>query len=446
MKLRISLLFPLLAVTSAPAFGQQHLTLDDAVARALAHNPAVEASQASVGEASARIGQARSGYLPKLDLVEGAQRGNAPVFAFSTLLSARQFAASDFAIDSLNRPAAITAYQTSLAVEQPIFDGFRTRSAVRAAEIGRDMALAGDRQTRQALALATTRAYGQVLLGAAGRRAADAAVRAAEEDVKRAERRRDAGMVSEADVLALQVQLARMRERLIQATSDEQVARAELNQAMAEPLDQQFELDEPPSGDATVPAEGDLEREALSARPELQAARLQQELAAEDRKTARAAFLPQVSLQGVFNLNGASGSFTTQPSAWLVGVQARWNLFSGLSDVARLRETGFAADRASAEHNRLENAVRVEVRAAAARVQSAAARVKVGQAAVMQAQESQRIIRDRYDAGLVSVNDVLRAANALLDAESQRVGARVDLFVSQAMLERALGRAPGESK
>jgi WS/DGAT/MGAT family acyltransferase len=41
-----------------------------------------------------------------------------------------------------------------------------------------------------------------------------------------------------------------------------------------------------------------------------------------------------------------------------------------------------------------------------------------------------------------SVNDVLRAANAVLDAESQRIGAVVDLLVSQAMLDRAVGRSP----
>jgi outer membrane protein TolC len=42
---------------------------------------------------------------------------------------------------------------------------------------------------------------------------------------------------------------------------------------------------------------------------------------------------------------------------------------------------------------------------------------------------------------MASVNDVLRAANSLLDAESQQIGAAVDLLVSNAMLERALGRA-----
>jgi outer membrane protein TolC len=71
----------------------------------------------------------------------------------------------------------------------------------------------------------------------------------------------------------------------------------------------------------------------------------------------------------------------------------------------------------------------------------ARARVEVGHAAVAEARESQRMIRDRYDAGMASVNDVLRAARALLDAEALQTSAQVDLLVSRAELERAIGVA-----
>jgi len=61
---------------------------------------------------------------------------------------------------------------------------------------------------------------------------------------------------------------------------------------------------------------------------------------------------------------------------------------------------------------------------------------------VLQARESQRIIRDRYDAGLAGVADVLRAANSLLDAELLRTSSVVDVLVARALLDRAMGRVP----
>ena len=56
--------------------------------------------------------------------------------------------------------------------------------------------------------------------GDAARRAADAALAAAREDLARAERRRDAGIATDADVLALVVHVADLQQRAIQAEGD----------------------------------------------------------------------------------------------------------------------------------------------------------------------------------------------------------------------------------
>lgn len=436
------LLAMLAAAAAAPAAAQDHLSLSDAVGRAVSQHPAMRAARAASAEAGQRVTQARAGYLPRLDLVEGAQRGNQPVFAFSSLLSERRFAPSDFAINSLNHPDAVTNFHTGLAFEQPIFDGFRTRASARAAEIGRTLADTGQQQVAEDLALAATRSYAQVVAAEADRRAAESAVQAAGEDLKRAEHRRDAGLASDADVLALQVHVAQVRARLIRVTSDESVHRAELNQAIGEPLDRSFVLDQIAPAASALPPVDELERQAIAARPEVRAAQLQQAMTRESRQAARGALMPQISVQGYLDLNGNGEAFASRASAWVVGAQARWTLFSGLADVARLRETALAADRVSADRDRIETGVRLDVRTAVAQIQSAAARQDVGQAAVAQARESQRILRDRYEAGLASVTDVLRAADAVLEAESQRTSALVDLLVSNALLDRALGRLP----
>jgi outer membrane protein TolC len=84
----------------------------------------------------------------------------------------------------------------------------------------------------------------------------------------------------------------------------------------------------------------------------------------------------------------------------------------------------------------------VDVISALRRIEEARARYAVGRATVAQAQESQRIIRDRFEAGIAPVNDVLRASTATLDAEASSVSALADTMVAGAMLRRALGRTP----
>jgi outer membrane protein TolC len=431
----------LLILMPAVADAQDRLSLADAVARTLAHNAGLRAAGAAAGEASARVGEARAGYLPRVDLVGSWQRGNQPVFAFSSLLAQRRFSEADFAIGSLNNPDAVANYRGGLSIEQVVFDGNRTRHAVQAARIGSELASLGRTALERDLAVAAVRAYGEVLQAMVTRRAADSAVSAAEEDVRRAERRRDTGLATEADALALQVHLAQMRELAIRTASQEAIARARTNALMGDSLDRQYTFEEPPPS-AVEPAGSvrSLEQAAREHRPEIGRAALQHRLADTARAGARASFLPQVSLQGFVELNGRG--ITRQASAWLFGAQLRWTVFNGLADVARLRATSHAATRAAAEREAAESSVLLEVRTAAAELDAARARVKVGQAVVAQAAESQRIVRDRYEAGLATVNDVLRAAHAVLDAESLRVAAFVDLLVGAAALDRATGRAP----
>ncbi len=87
----------------------------------------------------------------------------------------------------------------------------------------------------------------------------------------------------------------------------------------------------------------------------------------------------------------------------------------------------------------------MEVLTAVEQLAAARARESVGRAAVMQARESQRIVRDRFEAGLRPTSDVIRVATAVLDAEALRVRAVVDVMVGEAALRRAVGRRRGTS-
>ena len=105
-----------------------------------------------------------------------------------------------------------------------------------------------------------------------------------------------------------------------------------------------------------------------------------------------------------------------------------------------MAEARYAEVRAQSEREGLDRAIEVEVRAAVARLDAARERERVGQAALMQARESQRIVRDRYDGGLATIGDVLRAAGAVLDAESRATSAQVDVIIEAVALDRAVGR------
>ncbi len=423
---------------AAPAAAQTPLSLPDAIARARAQNPDAGSSAAGEREAAQRVIQARAGYWPKVDILESWQRGNQPVFVFSSLLAQRQFTAADFALNALNQPEAIDNFRSAVTVEQPLF-ARATKANVSAASIGHEVATATRVMVGQELAVSVTDAYGRVLVAAGARRSAAAAVETALADRALATNRWAAGLATDADVLQIDVHVSRTREQQILAVSEERIARARLNQVMGEPLAAVFLLE--PAGVVAAIAATDLaalEAEALEQRPDIRVAALQEDLARANAMAARAAFLPEVSAQGGWEFNG--GVWNSRAASWVVGAVARVNLFRGFADKARLAEARDQATRRALERTKVQTAARLDVHVAVAKLDAARASEAVGRAAVMQARESQRIIRDRYEAGLVDVTSLLRSAEAVVQADAQQVTAHAAVLTETAALQRALGR------
>jgi outer membrane protein len=423
---------------AVPAAAQTSLSLSQAIARARERNPDAGSSAAAEREAAQRVTAARAGYWPKVDVAESWQRGNQPVFVFSSLLAQRQFTAADFAIGALNHPDAVDNFRSAVTVEQALFDG-ATRSSVAAAAIGHEIASATREMVGHDLAASVTDAFGRVLVAASARRSADAAVETAQADRELAGNRRDAGQATDADVLLVDLFVSRAREQQIRAAADERIARGQLNQLMGESLDEEFLLDAsrvPVAIDVTDRA--GLENEAIRNRPDVKLAALHEQLAAAGQAAARAAFLPQVSAQGGWEFNG--GAWNDRQSSWVMGAVARINVFHGFADGARLAEAREAAARRALEHEKATGAARLEVRIAVTRLEAAQASEAVGRAAVEQARESRRIIRDRYEAGLTDVVSLLRGTEAVAQAETQQTTAEVDVLAGIAGLQRTLGR------
>jgi outer membrane protein len=433
----VMLAFALLPVA---AMAQDTLTLDQAMQAAQARNASLRAARAGNDEAAARADAARSGFFPRLAVTESWQRGDQPVFVFSSLLSAREFTSANFAIDRLNHPDPTSFFRTTIGAEQLIYDGGRQKASSAHASLQHEAAQKSADEVEAGVAVATVQAYGRILIAQSARRTAAAAVASAREDRARAERRRDAGMATEADVLALAVHVAGLEQRAIQAAGDEAIARADLNRWTGDRVEREFQVIEPPAPTVANESLATLLAEAEASRPEIARAIAMQKAADAARRESRAALIPQIAAQAALDIAGTQ--FDSRASSWIVGTQFQWTFATGGGQLAATKAAAASTARARAEADEARAYVQVEVVTAQRRLEAARAREVVGRAAVDQARESERIIRDRFDAGMAAVNDVLRASTALLDAAANRTSAAVEALVSAADLRRSVGRMP----
>jgi len=435
-----------LILVAGPLLAQDSLSLRDAVRVALHNNSSLAASSAAVDAAAARIDQARGGRLPKVDYSESWIAGNNPVYVFSSLLTQHQFTVENFNIETLNRPEALNNFQSVISVDQPIYDAGQTKTALRFANLARDVTLEDRRRAEMQVIAGVLRAYYGTALAAESLKTADQAVRSAEADLKRAQDVLAAGMSTNADVLSIRVHLAAVQEQRIQRTADLDVAHAALNDVLGAPLDTRHTLTTPLAAldlpDMTL---DDLERQASTTRPEASQTRLASALARVQADAARSAYLPQVTFHGAWELDRQR--FVNRGGAnWLTSIGVRWNLFNGNADKARVRESGYAINRARADEQRVASAVRLEVRRAWASLSAARQRIEVAKAAAAEAEESLRITQNRYQAGMSTVTDLLRNETAVLESRTRYLSAIHDQRIAAAALQLAAGSLTADSE
>ncbi|HWP85846.1 MAG TPA: TolC family protein [Terriglobia bacterium] len=424
---------------SRPLWAQKSLSLTQAIAMALEQNPGLRALEAAEQGAGERLHGAKAGYFPTINYSESVQWGTNPVYVFGSLLEQHRFQASNFDLHSLNRPEALANFSSQLSVEQVLFDGHQTRHRSRSAQLGLEMTQARKRQAQMDLLAAVAQAYFGAVLARENRRVAEETLATAEADLERALARRQAGMTTDADVLSLRVSRAEAHERLIRAENELDLAQARLNNALGAPLATQYHLSSPLRPSAAVRTDlSPLEQRAAAQRPEAAQAQMALALARTERELARAAFLPQVSVVGVWEANRQTFA-ARGGSNWMTGAMLRWNLFRGAADRARLAETAHLQIQREQEQQQVLSALRLEVREAYLLLQAANRRLDVGEAAVAQAEESHRILANRYEAGLATSTELLRSQTALSEAKTRYLAAVFDQRVAAVRLERAAG-------
>ena len=427
-------------------WAQDQLSLHQAVHLALEGSKALAGANAAVRASGARVDQARSGLLPKVNYSESFTRSDNPVFVFSSLLTQHQFGPENFNIGPLNRPDSLNNFRSELSVDQVLYDAGQTRNAVRSAGLSRQMSAEDQRRTRMETIAGVVKAYDGAVLAAESLKAAEQAVKSADADLRRAESVHAAGMSTDVDVLSIRVHLAAVTEQRIQRAAECDIARSALNDALGLPLDTPHALTTALSPldlpDLQLAA---LEHDASVSRPESRASRLAADLARTQADSARSTLLPQVGLHAAFEADRQQ--FVNKGGAnWLASVGLRWNLFNGMADEARIRESNCWLERAHADEQRVDSAVRLEVRRAWANLRAAQQRIEVANAAVAEAEESLRITQNRYQAGMGNVTDLLRNETAVLESRTRYLAAVHDQRIAAAMLELAAGRLAPDSE
>lgn len=408
----------------------------EAVAYALAHNPALRAAKADSAASQARIGIARSAGRPQVTAGFGYALSNDPLAGLTDKLETRSVTALDFYPSRLNNPGTSRLSTTSIAVGIPLYTGGGLAAGVTAAQASAAAAAAGLERERQQIAAATLTAYYATLAAGDAVGIARAATRVAAGHVRTTTRLLREGRIVPSDRLTAEVNLGAIRVMQSRAEANLATARAQLRLVMGLPQTATLELADTDS--TAVPGiHSALDTSAWTQRPDLQALNDRWRAAHAQVERARAGARPQVGLNAANNWYDTAPGFAHR--SWTVMATIRQRLYDG--GAAASRETA-AADAEEAIDDRraaLRAQIGAQIRQAVIQMNSAREQLGLAEDNIQRARHAVTLVRQRYGEGRTLLLDLLQAEQGLISARLERTHARYELEASEVALALAEG-------
>jgi outer membrane protein len=408
------------------------LSLEAALAITLARNPDVAEAQSRLAEAEAGLRTARAGGLPTLKA-----RGTADHWTDDQRLApaARNGETGVFGSDMLG---------AELVAALPLYTGGRVSGATDAADWSRKAALDQAVRVREELAYQVTAVFYGLLAQDEVLRSLETAVRAMDEQQRTIRELVAAEKAARVDLLRANVRHAELYERQLRERNNRTVqqrawaALLGLDDVAAPEAQGELTLRAPPE----CPASTECMRIALARRADYRAAQATVSAADASVRAARAGYRPTLSAQasyGVRWMPDSSLGSDGQHDVGRIGLVAEFPLFDGYLTDAAVAAQAASQRGAHARLRKLELQIRFEVETAVSEIAAARERVQTAEQSVGQAEESFRIMKEKYDLGKGTMTDVLDAQTALVTAETSYARALADLAIADARRKLATG-------
>jgi len=450
-----------LAVWSPAAAERLEITLDEAIGIALEGNLELAIVRGEEQAAHARLGQARAGFLPRLNASGSYTRlDEAPYMdasQFGDLFAPLMAPFNDLVENEYLDPATLEGlqgggadkiylgdddiYSIGVSVEQPLFTGGRLLSGYGAAKHAAEAASLSARRAEDETRYEVTQAYTRLVVAQAAVEVTDDAVEQMRSHLSDIEAMYGEGMVLESDVMSARVRMSEVELERNSAEHGARLAQAALAFALGVSVDTEIvPVDGLEAGASPSRDESAWVDTAVANRPDLHAMSETTEAAGNAVSIARSGYLPQIVLIGNYNWDRPNREYEPEfYDHWSVTVALQMNIFDWGLTGNRIQEA--KAGRIQAENGLalLEEAVRLEVRQSLLGHDEAAAAVVIAEAGLTQARESMRIARESFRSGAATNSDVLDAQTAATAAKMNRLAALARLKSAEAKLELATG-------
>ena len=418
------------SVPSGPASNEVlHLTLRDAVSRALRYNLGTVESGENVTTARGQRLLALSDLLPQVSagVTENVDQTSVAVLGIKN-------------VPQIPRVIGPFSYSSADASVSATLFNFSSIQRFRAARTAEEAARLSYQDTLDAVTLVVGNAYLQVIESASRIEAQEAQVRNAQALYDQALDSFQAGTAPKIDVTRTEVQLHTEQYNLSVARNNFDIAKLNLARSIGLPLGQRFDLaDQLPYADINPPTLEEALKSAYNARSDFRSALDSQKEAQRSLSAARGERYPVVAMNGSYSDVGTTFGHSNGDFSMQAGV--RVPLFTGGRIKGDITEAEASLRQRKAEAENIRGQVDYDVRTAFLNLNAAKEQVDVARRNVDLANESLARSKDRFTSGVTDSVEVVQAEQALASANDQYITSVYNHSLGKLALARALGVA-----
>ena len=399
--------------------------LDALVERVAGANQTLATSLANYNQAVALARQARAGYYPTVTANVSSNRASLPT------------------TNAVSSGTPVTVNEVSLSADWEPDLWSRVRRTVESEDASVAASRADLESTRLSLQAQVVQDYFQLRIADAQRKLLDEAVQAYTKSLELTRNRYTQGVVTRADVVQAQAQLAAAQAQWV----DVDISRAQLEHAIAvligvapSALTLEPKPDLAPA--MTLPAvPGAVPSQLLERRPDIAGAERRVAAANAQIGVATSAWFPVLDLNGTYGRRSTTwvGLLNAPTNLWSVGASLAETIFDGGARSASIDAARSSHDASVATYRQTVLSAFQEVEDNLAALRVLANEADYQREAVRAARESLDLTVNQYKAGTVSYLNVITAQTTLLSNQQNELNLRSRQLVATAVLIRALG-------
>jgi outer membrane protein len=420
---------PVRLAPTEPVINDGGETLQDAWASAVTVDPNLEASRWESSAAQRGLYAARAERLPSI-----SARGSYNVFdnPFTFKAPVPTMPPTSASVTVNQREFFVGGVRAT----QPLYTFGRISSAIDAAGAEVTAAVANEQRTELDVKLQVAASYIGVLQAQRLLQVADSSVKSLQSHEQVVKNQVDQGVGIRANLLAVQVALANVRQLRLQMQNLLIVSQAAYNRALQRPLDAHVQIE-----DLTQPTqqyELDIAiRQALDQRPEIGFLSAKVRGLRSLASSIHAGKYPQIVLDGGFsffeNKSLDNEAFNN------VSVLAEWNFWDSGRKRHRTAQVDQSAEALLRKRTQVESLITLQVKKSWHDLDSAQQQVGISQKTLASADENLRVSENRYQQGTGTNTEVLDAQTLRTQAYGNYYRSLYDAVLAEMQLLRAIG-------